>query len=191
MASLTINKLNSIVENCLGQNLNDYDTFVETGTLVGDTVINLHSCFNTLHTIELSEKYFNISKNRINAESIKNINCHFGDSSLVVPNLLKSLDLDNTIFFLDGHWSSGDTAQGIKDCPLIEECLAIDQFYKGSNLIILIDDYRLFETKMNEDWSTISLEAIKNCFNKYSIETESVYDDVLGMYLRVDDGLIK
>jgi hypothetical protein len=191
MSSLTINKLNSIVENCLGQNLNDYDTFVETGTLLGDTVINLHSCFNNLHTIELSEKYFNISKNRIDAESIKNINSHFGDSSLVVPNLLKNIDLGNTIFFLDGHWSSGDTAQGNKDCPLVEECLAIDKFYKGSNLIILIDDYRLFETKLNEDWSAISLEAIRSCFNKYRIEVESVYDDVLGFYLTGNNGTIK
>lgn len=42
MSSLNFEKLKIIVQN-LHQNVDDYDVFVETGTLVGDTTINLQS----------------------------------------------------------------------------------------------------------------------------------------------------
>jgi hypothetical protein len=62
---------------------------------------------------------------------------------------------------LDGHWSGGDTAKGDKDCPLIEELVTIVGDFKYKALII-IDDYRLFGTKGNEDWSDITDDNIKN-----------------------------
>ena len=84
---------------------------------------------------------------------------------------------NNCVFFLDGHWSSGDTAKGEKDCPLIEECVGIDKTYKAKKGIVIIDDYRLFGTKINEDWKEITKESILNSFNKFKIIKETVYDD--------------
>jgi hypothetical protein len=80
---------------------------------------------------------------------------------------------------LDGHWSSGDTAKGEKDCPLIEECKSIDLLYKSNKGIILIDDYRLFGTNIDQDWSSITTENILKCFNNFNIIQNFVYDDVL------------
>lgn len=88
------------------------------------------------------------------------------------------------IFFLDGHWSSGDTAKGDKDCPLIEECLAIDSLYLSNESIILIDDYRLFNTKINEDWSGINKQSIFKCFTNFKIVKECIYGDVLSLYIK-------
>ena len=43
-----------------------------------------------------------------------------GDSSIVFENLLPNIT-DKCIFFLDGHWSSGDTGQSSKDCPYMKK----------------------------------------------------------------------
>lgn len=184
MSSLNFEKLRIIVQN-LHQNIDDYDVFVETGTLVGDTTINLQSIFDEVHTIELSEKYFNISAERFKSLNLKNIKNHLGDSIQVIPQILPSLDSSKKcIFFLDGHWSSGDTAKGDKDCPLIEECLAIDSLYLSNEAIILIDDYRLFNTKINEDWSGITKQSISECFTNFEIVNECIYGDVLSLYIK-------
>lgn len=51
------------------------------------------------------------------------------------------------LFWLDGHYSSGVTARGEKDCPIFEELNAIFSINTGLNHIILIDDARLFTGK--------------------------------------------
>lgn len=48
-----------------------------------------------------------------------------------------------TLFYLDGHWSSGVTGRGASDCPIIPELDAI--FARGNHDdVVLIDDARLF-----------------------------------------------
>ncbi len=161
-------------------NLLNYDIFIETGTLWGDTTLRMKDHFKQVHTIELSPKYFHIFNEKVKNSEIQNIKCHFGDSSQVIPEILKTLQVNQKcVFWLDGHWSSEDTSQGDKDCPLIEECLGINEFYSADNAIIIIDDYRLFGTKVNEDWSDINANNIKECFTKFKIKNESVLDDAL------------
>lgn len=50
---------------------------------------------------------------------------------------------DNLLFWLDAHWSGGDTYGEEDECPLIEE-LEIIFDYPDKNHVILIDDARLF-----------------------------------------------
>jgi hypothetical protein len=75
----------------------NYPRFIETGTYHGDTILALEPYFSKLHTIEFSPKHYNFGNNKYN-----------GDNSIVFETLLQHID-DNTIFFLDGHWSSGNT----------------------------------------------------------------------------------
>jgi hypothetical protein len=134
-----------------------YPTFIETGTYKGDTIFAMEKYFDKLYTIELSEKYYN---NIINNNKNNKINFINGDSSKIFQTLLPTIN-DSAIFFLDGHWSSGDTAKGDKDCPLIEEIMSINSLFKNK-AIIIIDDCRLFGTNINENWGEINQDKILN-----------------------------
>lgn len=127
-----------------------YKVFIESGTLQGLTIFTMEPLFEKLYTIELSEKYYNETRNRYIGNKIQFLH---GDSSKVFRTLLPAIQ-EGAIFFLDGHWSSGDTARGDKDCPLIEEVTAISELFNHYGILI-IDDYRLFGKNQNEDWSDI------------------------------------
>jgi hypothetical protein len=126
------------------QNKEDCDIFVETGTEAGHTT-SLASLFNfkELHTIELSKDWYDFSKEKFLGNP--NIHVHFGDSSEVLPQLLKTIN-KKILFWLDGHYSGGNTAKGKKSSPLLEELEAI-KAHDIKNNIILIDDIRLAGTE--------------------------------------------
>ena len=89
----------------------------------------------------------------------------YGDTSIVLKQLLNNINIRNScIFFLDAHYSSGDTGKGLLDVPLLEELNIINTNYKKKGIII-IDDYNLFGTKGNEDWSNITIDKIFPIFN--------------------------
>jgi hypothetical protein len=166
---------------------NNYPIFIETGTLNGDTTFALEPYFQKLFTIEFSEKYYNNTKNRYSGNKINFI---LGDSSKVFQTLLPEIT-KNCIYFLDGHWSSGDTGKSDKDCPLIEEITSINNLFQNE-AIIIIDDYRLFglskETGLNEDWSEISKEKIINILgnrvkNIYHLDSICSKDDRLIIHI--------
>lgn len=178
MPALNIEKLNTIVEE-LDEIADRYGFFLETGTLIGETTLNVQPYFDRVYTIELSEKYYN-DFDAVKIEGgYENIFNYLGDSSVVIPDIIGSLkNKDRLIFWLDGHWSSGDTAKGEKDCPLIEECKSIDSLYKSDKGIILIDDYRLFGTNNDQDWSNINETNILNCFSNFKVSKNFVYSDI-------------
>lgn len=148
--------------NLLQEDYTKYDCFIETGTLDGATTFSLEPCFNKLYTIEFSEKHYNNTKNRYNGNKINFI---LGDSAIVFESLLPTIT-DKCIFFLDGHWSGGDTGHSSKDCPLDEEITHINNLFTN-DAIIIIDDFRLFgldssSGKLGEDWSKINKENLLN-----------------------------
>jgi len=171
MPSLTIENLKEIIKISF-EKQDDYKTFIETGTNRGHTIIPMSSQFDFLYTIELSESIFNEFNGKdYNREKIKSI---LGDSSKVLPNILPEINT-NAIFFLDGHYSHEDTAQGEKDVPLLEEINAINDFFKNSGIII-IDDLRLFGTTNDEDWSEINTDSVKRPIEKRITSTFTIGD---------------
>jgi hypothetical protein len=135
----------------------NYPTFIETGTLNGDTIFAMEPLFKNLYTIELSPKYYFQTLNNYTGNKIKFFH---GDSSYILTELCPEIK-DNAIFFLDAHWSNGDTARGDIDCPLVNEIRTINNLFQ-QDAIIIIDDFRLFETNVNEDWSNICKSLIEN-----------------------------
>lgn len=95
-------------------------------------------------------------------------------------------------FFLDGHWSGGDTGHSNKDCPLEEEITHINNLYQNDGIII-IDDFRLFgldksSGKLGEDWSKITksnlLSIIQDRINNvYHLDSDICKDDRLVIHI--------
>jgi hypothetical protein len=183
MPSLNIDFLTSLKDD-----YKKFNTFIETGTLCGETIFGMEPYFKNLYTIEISEKYYYLTKNKYNGDKINFI---LGDSSIVFKDLLSSIDTP-TIFFLDGHWSSGDTGKGEKHCPLVEEITEINNNFKH-DAIIIIDDYRLFgksyrNYSMDEDWSDINKEQLVGIINKritniYHMDSHCSKDDRLIIHI--------
>lgn len=128
---------------------------VETGTYLGEGIKSyLDSCyFNKIYSIELANKYYLLNKENFKHNS--NVQIIEGDSSIVIKKLINDSMLDNEpiLFYLDAHFSGGDTAGEnlYNGCPVINELEAIsNRNIKGD--VIFIDDMRLMGNAM---WSGV------------------------------------
>ena len=118
----------------------DAETFVETGTYLGDMVYAVRNSFNNILSIELSKDLYDLVKKRFAGyDHIQLIN---GDSYDELKNVIGRTS-GICLFWLDGHYSGGITAKGKKDAPIIEELQAILES-DLENYVILIDDARTF-----------------------------------------------
>ena len=167
---------------------NNFINFVETGTWKGDTILKMEPYFQFLYTIEIEKELYDTVKSIYKGDKINFI---LGDSSYEISNISKSLQ-NNTIFFLDGHWSSGDTGKGEKDCPLYEELQSINDNFLFEGIVI-IDDVRLFGKGPNNgnelvNWEDINekhiINILKNRINKYFYtESQICENDRLVIYI--------
>ena len=165
-----------------------YSCFIETGTLNGDTTFALEPHFDKLYTVEYSEKYYNNTRSKYTGNKINFIH---GDSSIVFESLLPTIS-DKCIFFLDGHWSGGDTGKSNKDCPLDEEITHINNLFQH-DAIIVIDDFRLFgldksSGRLGENWLAINknnlLNILKQRINKvYHLDSSDAKGDRLVIHI--------
>ena len=147
---------------------------VETGTYMGDSTLVLAEHFDLVHTIELSEKWFAYSKDRLKTHC--NVMCHQGDSASVMERLVADIE-EPAFFFLDAHFAGGDTAFGAEEVPLIRELDALAS--RKQKDIIVIDDLRLIGKQgvcgsegssiypiMTYDWRAVTLASIENSIGR-------------------------
>ena len=131
----------------LKRNLLDYgmQTLVETGTQYGDTPWLFRHELQEIWSIELSPQLAQLARRRF--RSFPHIHIIQGDSALRLPDVLPNVKTP-TLFWLDGHYSSGITARGPLDCPIYAELQAIFSGCK-QRWVVLIDDARAFGTEMD------------------------------------------
>ena len=140
---------------------NKITTCIETGTYYGKTTIALAKagfCKEVI-TIELSKELTTLAKVKFSKEiengnlEKKSIVLIHGNSGAVFRNheyfQNKNDKFKKALWFLDGHYSSGVTARGKKDSPIIEELKYIldphrINRHKSEMDIIVIDDARQF-----------------------------------------------
>lgn len=130
--------------------------FIETGTFRGFGVGRaLYSgLFEKIYSIELAPHLYEYCKNLL--ANFPNVKLYLGDSREILPQILSEIDAPAT-FWLDGHYSSGDTARGITNNPILDELEAISRHFI-KNHTLMIDDVKLFGT---EEFDFIELETIK------------------------------
>ncbi len=115
--------------------------FIETGSFFGEGIQNaLDAGFNQIHSIELAPYYYQLCCERF--KDVPEVHLWLGDSSEVLQNILDNLDEPAT-FWLDAHYSAGNTAIGKTHSPILKE-LAIIAKHPIKNHTILIDDVRQF-----------------------------------------------
>jgi len=132
--------------------------FVETGTYQGDTLAMVAQNKKIQCTsIELSPFY--AQKARVRFRSYSNVEILEGDSGLLMPQVVKELQ-EPALFWLDGHYSSGDTAKASSNTPITQELDAILTSVIHGH-VLLIDDIRLFNGTLGYPYLDTVLRNIR------------------------------
>ncbi|HUT42226.1 MAG TPA: hypothetical protein VM011_12915 [Gammaproteobacteria bacterium] len=112
---------------------------VETGTLFGDMIEAMKDHFEELISIEISPELAKKAQQRFaGSGKIKVIE---NDSAVALKSIVPELE-QPALFWLDGHYSGGNTGKGEKDTPIMDELESIYQ--SALDHVVLIDDARLF-----------------------------------------------
>jgi hypothetical protein len=128
------------------------NTWIETGTYLGDTTNVISEFAAKVITIEPSPLFS--SKAKVRFREIQNVQVVEGTSEDNLAALLEDLNLDESTdisFWLDGHFSGGETFQGEADTPVMSELEVIKQFSKRmQKFTVLVDDVRCFTSVSSE-----------------------------------------
>jgi len=154
------------------------DIFVESGTYLGEMVGAVKYSFKRIYSIELSHKLYENAWKKFSKH--KHISIVNGDSAEVLPEILMHVK-EPCLFWLDGHYSGGNTAKGEKETPIMEELKQICS-HPVKNHVILIDDAREF-TGQN-DYPTIEFlqTFIGARLPNYEFD---VKDDIIRIYKKM------
>lgn len=116
------------------------NTFIETGTYMGDTLWVMRNTCQKLISIEVQPQLAKIARSRF--QNIHQVEIIIGDSAVELKRVVAEVQAP-CLFWLDGHYSAGMTGRGSKDCPIYEELTAIAEEIRYP-FSILIDDARCF-----------------------------------------------
>jgi hypothetical protein len=158
--------------------LNNSKVFIETGTLHGGTTRWAANHFDSVHTIERAENLYDLHSSEL--AQIPAVTPHLGDSRQILPHILAQMGQQRCVFWLDGHWSGGETAGAEDECPLLDElaCLSGRQ-----DDIILIDDARLFLCVPPQPHNPAQWPTIAEIISALPVSTQApfvqVVDDVI------------
>lgn len=147
-------------------NRSDVKILVETGTYLGNMLFAQKNNFKKLYSIELADIYYQKANDRFSKYS--HIEIIRGNSAVKLAELLGEIN-EPCLFWLDGHYSGGSTAESF--CPVMDELKSI--FDSSYEHVILIDDARLF-TGESDYPSLDEIELfVKSKSKKYDISLEN------------------
>ena len=116
--------------------------WVESGTYLGDTAKYLSGISQKVFTIEPDHKLCDFATHRL--AKFENIKVVHGTSEEKLPEIISTLR-GSVGLWLDGHYSGDITYLGKTVSPIIQELHIISKYmHESVNLIIFIDDHRLF-----------------------------------------------
>jgi hypothetical protein len=149
--------------------------FIETGTYLGEMVEAARHSFERVYSIELSNALHRRAVSKFEADP--HVFLVQGDSGERLKEVLDQLDRP-ALFWLDGHYSGGNTAMGKTETPIVEELRLIFLHPRVREHVILIDDARLFIGQ--GDYPSIDrLRRLAECAGMKVFE---VKDDIIRMH---------
>ena len=113
--------------------------FIETGTYKAQTSVWASKRFDIVYTVEASEKLYNEAVEEYG--NIRNIKFMHGISKESLREIIDEIDTQ-AVFWLDAHWSGGETFGSDDEWPLLDELGLITK--NEIKHYLLIDDARLF-----------------------------------------------
>lgn len=116
------------------------NTLIETGTFLGDTSFYFACRGFQVVTIEVEPTLARLARNRF--RNTPNVRPLEGDSGALMPDIISGL-MQPALFWLDGHYSGGDTGKGELETPIVAEVRAILAL-APRNSIVVVDDARCF-----------------------------------------------
>lgn len=151
-------------------------TLIETGTFLGDTIEAVRTAFHRIYSVEIEPTLYKNAVERF--KDYKHIEILHGDSGEEIKKILHNLRVP-AIFWLDAHYSAGNTGRGVEDSPMKVELDLICKHVNEHKLnhVLLLDDARDF-------WGT----------NGYPSIAEVMYmtiHDLPGYTCEMKDGIIR
>lgn len=149
------------------------DTFVETGTYRGDTLARMRPRFERSISIELDKTLAAQAQKRFLRYS--DVEIFQGDSAEELEKVVATL-VGPAMFFLDGHYSGGVTADS-GSAPIVKELNAI--FSSHHNHVVLVDDARL----INGTNGYPTMEQVLECVRSLRPEMRhEIKDDIVRIH---------
>lgn len=131
--------------------IEDCRVFLETGTFEGNTVqwaID-HNHFEKFYSVELDDGRYESCRSRFSTDD--RVQILHGNTVDVLEGIVSQIN-QPTLIYLDAH------PMGY-DFPIIEESnIIISKFYNLDNLVVCIDDERLFSEELKEETRKIWAE---------------------------------
>lgn len=119
------------------------DTWIETGTYMGDSTAVLARRAAHVYSIEPEPRLVLAAKKRF--KNFTNVSILEGTSEAqLAPLLVRLAETDRLSFWLDGHFSGGETFEGAQETPILDELAAIGR-PGNRELSVLVDDFRCFD----------------------------------------------
>jgi len=144
-----------------------FNTFVELGTYMGHSTLNMAHEFERVHTIEIIPELYQQAIKY--CSKVDNISFHLGDTVQLLPLLVNDLKDKSCVYMVDSHQSGPETGNNGKWVPLLDEidiiCSKIDVDIPQ---ILVIDDVRLFG--MHWDWADVSISSIDRVIRAHNVE---------------------
>lgn len=132
----------TIKRSCLSRHGLKGSTWIETGTFRVDTTQYLSRFKGRVITIEPHEGLFARATSRF--AKVRNVTVVHGLSEQVFPDLLPTIK-GAVNFWLDGHYSRGETYRGPQETPIKDELGYIAKNISNfDEVCVFVDDIRLF-----------------------------------------------
>ncbi len=128
-------------------------TWVETGTYLGDTTSKLAKIARRVISIEPQPELSAFASTRL--KRYKNVEIVNDTSESCIAKVLNGIS-GPTCFWLDGHYSGDVTFQGAEISPILAELSVISKFLRSHEVVIFVDDFRLFVNSTNTGYPSHS-----------------------------------